>query len=165
MSWTTVGAQGPEQRTTDFSKVISEIVQRPGWSAGHAIALVLTGPGRRVARARHGAPGGAPILHVEYLGGGTVAVETPPAPRFTLHGVRPTPTLGPLRVEFSLGDAAPATLELIDIAGRHVATRSVGGLGAGRHRIAFDEPLRAGIYLVRLTQHGQSRAAKAIVLD
>ncbi|HKQ58010.1 MAG TPA: Ig-like domain-containing protein [Candidatus Eisenbacteria bacterium] len=164
-SWTTVGAQGPEQRTSDFSKVISEIVHRPGWSAGHAIAVVLTGPGRRVALSRDGDPAGAPILHIEYLGGGTVAVESPPAPRFTLHGVRPTPTLGPLRVEFSLGDAAPATIELIDIAGRHVATRSVGALGAGRHHIAFDERLRAGIYLVRLTQHGQSRTTKAIVLD
>jgi hypothetical protein len=165
VAWTVVGAQGPEQRSADLSKVISEIVHRPGWSAGHAMVLILTGPGRRVAVSRDGDPAGAPVLHVEHVGGGTVAVEGPAAPTFTLHGVRPTPSRGPLRVEFSLGDAAPARLELIDVAGRRVAMRSVGGLGAGRHGIAIDEPLRAGIYLVRLTQHGQSRVAKAIVLD
>jgi hypothetical protein len=44
--------------------VIQEIVNRAGWSEGHALALIITGQGKRVADSFEG--GFGPILHVEF---------------------------------------------------------------------------------------------------
>jgi peptidoglycan/xylan/chitin deacetylase (PgdA/CDA1 family) len=64
--WPAVGAAAVSQRTTDISDVVQEIVDRPGWSSGNAMALVLTGSGKRVAESFDGEPNGAPLLHIEF---------------------------------------------------------------------------------------------------
>ena len=164
--WLTVGAAGTEQRTPDISLVISEIVHRPGWASGNALVILLTGSGRRVAESWESSPAGAATLHVEYGGGSRpVAVGDRPPLDFALHAVVPTPSRGAVGVELSLPDARPARLDLIDVAGRRVATRELGPLGPGRHRVELAAGLRSGLYLVRLTQGDRSRTAKAAVLD
>jgi glycerophosphoryl diester phosphodiesterase len=71
---------------------------------------------------------------------------------------------GSVRVTFALPDGAPARLELLDIAGRLVASSDVGSLGPGRHEFALGRGLRSGIYLVRLDHpQGQARAKVAVV--
>ncbi len=68
--WTTVGEAGPDQRTPNIASVIQEIVSRPGWSSGNALAIIFTGSGKRVAEAYDGIPAAAPLLHVVYTSGG-----------------------------------------------------------------------------------------------
>lgn len=65
--WSPVGSAGPDQRTPDLSAIIQEIVDRPGWARGNALALIVGGSGKRVARAYDGKRESAPVLHVEYL--------------------------------------------------------------------------------------------------
>ena len=65
-AWTTVGQAGTNQRTTDLSPVVQEIVNRTGWTPGNALALIITGTGHRTARAYEGSAPGAPLLHLEY---------------------------------------------------------------------------------------------------
>jgi hypothetical protein len=95
-----------------------------------------------------------------------VWVDVPPRPAFALTGARPNPSSHGLSVVFSLPDAAPARLDVVDVAGRRVLTREVGDLGPGAH--AFDpapgRPLLPGLYLMRLTRAGQSRTARAVVI-
>jgi hypothetical protein len=67
VAWPAVGAAGDGQRTPDLAPVIQEIVRRPGWSAGHALAVIVTGAGKRVAKSYDGLPAGAALLHVDYL--------------------------------------------------------------------------------------------------
>ncbi len=64
--WTTIGEAGPDQRTPDIASVIQEIVDRPGWSSGNSLVIIITGTGKRVAESFNGDPAGAPLLHVEY---------------------------------------------------------------------------------------------------
>lgn len=64
--WTTIGQSGPDQRTSNLAPIIQELISRPGWVTGNAIALILTGSGQRVAIAFEGAAGAAPLLHIEY---------------------------------------------------------------------------------------------------
>jgi len=64
--WPTVGAAGPDQMTPDLSAVIQEIVNRPGWSSGNALAIIVTGNGMRVAESFDGDANGAPLLHVRF---------------------------------------------------------------------------------------------------
>ena len=73
VEWTTTGEAGPDQRTPDMSAIIQEIVNRPGWKPGNALAMVVTGAPeseRKVVSydgdVRNGTNGAA-LLHVEYI--------------------------------------------------------------------------------------------------
>jgi len=61
---------------------------------------------------------------------------------------------------------SPALLDVIDVMGRRVASRSVGSLGAGRHVVDFGAGLRLapGMYFVRLTQGASARTTRVTVL-
>jgi hypothetical protein len=99
----------------------------------------------------------------------TVDVEPPAsAVAFVLDGVRPVPTTGDrMVVHFALASDAPATLELFDVTGRCVRSRSVGGLGAGPHAVDLAQEGRVarGVWFVRLTQGPNEAVVRAIVLD
>ncbi|MPZ94474.1 MAG: hypothetical protein GEU96_06020 [Propionibacteriales bacterium] len=60
--WNVVFERGPAQRSSDVGRIVQEIVDRPGWSAGNALALMVSGTGRRTAEARDGTQ--APVLQV-----------------------------------------------------------------------------------------------------
>jgi hypothetical protein len=64
--WTVVGQAGADQQTPSIASLIQEIVNRPGWSSGNSLAIIITGTGARVAEAFDGLPTGAPLLRVEY---------------------------------------------------------------------------------------------------
>jgi len=53
-------------------------------------------------------------------------------PELTLQGALPNPARGSFEVLFSLPDDAPAVIEILDVAGRRVSPRAVGG-GCGTH--------------------------------
>jgi len=89
-----------------------------------------------------------------------------PGPR-ELGGRRPSTwrSGASLQVSFSLPNAGPARLELIDIAGRRIAMREVGSLGAGAHVEPLNPDARvpAGLYWLRLTQGSRSLVTRAVV--
>ena len=45
--WGTARDAGPDQRTPDISAIIQEIVNRPGWSSGNSLAILITGTLRK----------------------------------------------------------------------------------------------------------------------
>ncbi len=65
-AWSVVGQSGPAQQTPDLSATLQEVVDRPGWSSGNALVLLLTGSGRRTAESYDADAAAAPLLHVEY---------------------------------------------------------------------------------------------------
>ncbi len=65
-AWNVVGAAGADQRTPNLSNIIQEVVDRSGWSSGNALAINVTGSGRRTALSYDGSSADAPLLHVEY---------------------------------------------------------------------------------------------------
>jgi PKD repeat protein len=77
-----IGDAGANQRTPDLSALIQEVVGRSGWSAGHALAVIVNGTGHRTAWAYDGSPTSAPLLHVEYMP--APIVEQPPVARLTV---------------------------------------------------------------------------------
>lgn len=60
--WTVEHEAGENQRTPDLSAVVQEIVDRDGWTAGNAMALILEGEGTRTAESYDGASELAPTL-------------------------------------------------------------------------------------------------------
>jgi PKD repeat protein len=99
--WTLVGEAGAKQRTPGLSAVIQEIVNRPGWASGNALAIIITGTGHRTARAFEGKPAGAALLHVDYVSAGSS--DAPPVARL---GMSPTSGTAPLGVS---ADASGST--------------------------------------------------------
>jgi hypothetical protein len=84
---------------------------------------------------------------------------------FALEGMTPNPSGGRARIAFTLPDGAPATLELLDVTGRHVARHDVGARGAGRHVVdATTAELAPGVYVVRLTRGDATLLARAAVV-
>ena len=77
--WSTVGEAGPDQQTTNIASLIQEIVNRPGWEAGNALAVIITGSGKRVAESFDGSETAAPLLQIEYSIGSTTSNSSPVA--------------------------------------------------------------------------------------
>ena len=64
--WPLLEVSGAEQQTANLAPIIQELVDRPGWSSGNALALVISGSGARVARSFDGSRAKAPLLHVSF---------------------------------------------------------------------------------------------------
>jgi hypothetical protein len=70
VDWTpeewTEGLAGDNERTPNLAGLIQDIVDRPDWIAGNALAIIIRGTGRRVAWSFDGDPSRAPRLVIEY---------------------------------------------------------------------------------------------------
>lgn len=74
---------------------------------------------------------------------------------------------GAASVRLALPLRERATLELVDLAGRRLASREVGELGAGIHTLDLGDghPMTPGVYFARLTQGTSVRVARIAILD
>jgi len=66
--------------------------------------------------------------------------------------------------QITLDSAAPARLEIFDLAGRRVASCEVRGPGPGRVAVAAGHPLSAGVYTLRLSQASRALSARGVVM-
>lgn len=67
--WNTRGEAGPAQRSPELKSIIQELTDRPGWTSGAALTLIVSGldlASERTAESRDGSVPGAPALHIEY---------------------------------------------------------------------------------------------------
>jgi len=65
-AWSVVGEAAASQRTPNLAGIVQEIVSRPGWASGNAIALFIKGAGHRTAEAFDKSGGSPPSLSVTY---------------------------------------------------------------------------------------------------
>jgi len=64
--WPSPGERGPLQRTPDLSPLVREVITRPGWANGNAMAFLIQGAGHRTADAVDKPGGFPPMLTVDY---------------------------------------------------------------------------------------------------
>lgn len=94
---------------------------------------------------------------------GEVWVEVPLF-QLGMTGATPNPArLGQLMVSFVLPDREPARLEVLDVAGRIVASHDVGALGPGAHVFDASRGVRfsPGVYFLRLVRAERALVKKA----
>ena len=163
-----VGQAGAAQRTPDLTAVIQEVVSRPGWASGNALAIIVNGTGHRTAFSFDGNGAQAPLLHVEYTVGGaatTVAAngETPrevAIRQLSLSAARPNPSPGPVSFRLELPAASNVQWAVYDAQGRVVFSEE-REFAAGHMDLTWDgrtsDGSRAsnGMYFVRLRAGGQ----------
>ena len=97
-----------------------------------------------------------------------VGITVPTGYTLELVGATPNPAIGSnLRVAFSLPHTMPARLDLIDVAGRLVASRDLSKLSPGPQTVALAEgvSLAPGMYVVRLEADGRQFMKKAVVVQ
>ncbi|MBI1797085.1 MAG: right-handed parallel beta-helix repeat-containing protein [Candidatus Eisenbacteria bacterium] len=95
--------------------------------------------------------------------GAIATADSPPV--LALRFVR-TDGTSAVRIALSLANHEPATLELIDVAGRRVATWSVSGPTPGPREVDVrTEVARRGIYFVRLRQGAAQSSLKAVLIN
>jgi hypothetical protein len=95
---------------------------------------------------------GTPLAVPEPLSGDGLALRVP------------NPARGALDVRYRLPDAAPARLELFDVSGRRLRALDVRGIGEGTARFERLAELRAGVYVIRLSQGREQRTARVAFL-
>jgi hypothetical protein len=95
---------------------------------------------------------------------GTSNTAVPPLPvgGFGILKVEPSLSVGPFDVMVVSHPGVEASLTLLDVAGRRVATRSVKGT-TGVQTIHFEEALAPGVYGLKFTS-GSSSAEKKVVI-
>jgi hypothetical protein len=167
-------------KTSDIASVIQEIVDRPGWESGNALALIFLpedqGPSI-VENAREftgfeniadpddvdpeGNPGDGtnhperrPFIQIYYQGTVSTAQLDP-----KLFSVYPNP-VADNKLTLQLEDASTAIVEIVNIAGQTVRNFNVEG-----NKTELDlSGLVEGVYLMHILQNGQS-AVKRIVIN
>jgi hypothetical protein len=86
----------------------------------------------------------------------------------SLESVAPNPSAGRLVAAFSLARGGPTRVDILDVAGRRVATLVDWRLPAGNHRVPWDgagesgRPVPAGVYFVRVATGGAAVGAKVM---
>ncbi len=153
--------------------VTSATVYRNAGAAWSALGTVYPdGTGRLTledrdvqAGARYGYRLGVDVDGAEELFGETW-VDVPSGLALALAGARPNPAREGLVVAFTLPTAAGGRLEVVDVSGRRMLSRSLAGLPAGSHQLRLDDGTRLapGIYLLRLSQGERSLTARACVV-
>jgi hypothetical protein len=95
-----------------------------------------------------------------------VLAPTPDRASLALDRLWPNPGSELPRVLYSLPGSGPATLELLDLAGRRVLLEPLGAPGPGSHTLSLERHPRPrpGMYWVRLQQDGRS-VTRSIVLS
>ena len=99
-----------------------------------------------------------------------VGVPTPGVTPLALSLPRPNPSRGGLQFEFMLPRTQAATLSVVDVTGRAVATLVATTLGPGPHRAAWDGRTRsgalapAGVYLCELRTDAGRVSRRFVVL-
>ena len=108
--------------------------------------------------------------YVVWSPGALGGVDTPgPEPAsesgIALSEIRPNPSDRLPAVVYSLPSWAPATLELLDVAGRRVLWQDLGTPGPGSHALGLElhPSPGAGVYWLRLRQSGHA-VSRSIVL-
>lgn len=97
---------------------------------------------------------------VEFVG--EAWVDVPASQRFWLGPPRPNPSREQIAMPFALPASAPATIRVVDVAGRIVISREVGSLGPGSHvvNLATRGKVPPGIYFATLVQGMRSSCVR-----
>jgi hypothetical protein len=149
VSWSVPGwsdeGNGPNQQSPDLSVIVQDIISRPGWTMGGAIAFLIEGSGTRSAYSRDENVGKSAKLHVSFSHESPVFqfIEEP-LPSF---GLYPNPAQNEFIVNSEDAVNTGKELLIFDAHGKLIYQSTFSGF----ERFNVSEiGLTTGIYLVRI---------------
>jgi len=110
-------------------------------------------------------PGGARMDLWQLTWNVATSVEVPNRPSLSIARARWDPASGGITVTFTLTSDRPARLDLVDVAGRRIASERLVG-AAGEHVVVLATPqkLPSGTYFARLSQGDEATSSRALVI-
>jgi hypothetical protein len=95
-----------------------------------------------------------------------VSPSVSPEMRLALDRVAPNPSASDLGIAYVLGSWEPASLAVVDVAGRKMLERDLGAPGPGRHETSLEAGsiLAPGLYWLWLSQGGRSVSTKVTIM-
>lgn len=145
-AWTSVGEANFNQRTPNLAAIIQEIVNRPGWSSGHSLSIIVTGSGTRTAVSYNTSPAAAPVLHIERFPNSAPVVNA--GADQTVAAPGPAALDGAVTDDGNPNPPAAVTTTWSQVSGPSVAT--FANANAQNTSVTFSG---AGVYVLRLTAH------------
>jgi len=157
--WLTVGTAGPDQKTPDLSSIIQEIVNHPGYTSGSAVSIIITGTGKRVAKAYEGSASTAALLTVNYSFGAETSILAPTHTGLPVQ-MYPNPVSdGKITVEIDSDTESPVSVTIFDLSGR-ILYRSV--IESNQTFIDVSD-IKSGLYIIQLSNGINIRSHKLLV--
>ena len=104
-------------------------------------------------------------VSVEVTGPTLNAGESATPAGLALHAILNPSRDGRVRLRLSLPEPGPARVELLDVAGRRVATRELDGAGWQEVDLTAARRIGPGLYFARLKRGDQTRTTRVIVAD
>jgi hypothetical protein len=120
---------------------------------------------------------GASTVSVLLATGGEAYLDAPPRPRalpsvLLMGAPRPNPTRTASTIVFTLPAARTVSIDVLDLAGRHVRTLRSGALmPAGEHSVVWDGVdetggrVAAGVYLVKVRAGSETGVRKVVRVE
>lgn len=98
---------------------------------------------------------------------GETWIDVPAALAFGIHGVTPNPGGAPFSVRFTLIGREPATVELVDVSGRRLASAAIAAPAPGPGTVTLGTvgALAKGVYFMRLSQGARRDVRRVVVLE
>jgi hypothetical protein len=156
---------GQTRQSADLAPIVQEVVGRAGWNSGHALALIVTGDGERVAQSYDKSPAVAPLLHVEYVPVEGLAGARDRSRAAFEARVSPQPIVGRGALQLVIPRTTVVRAELFDVRGRRVRTlMDAPQLAAGRYEVALAPGLASGVYFYRVTCGNEQASGRCILL-
>jgi hypothetical protein len=97
---------------------------------------------------------------------GPTSVAVPAKFALALLGAQPNPgSEGRLEIAFTVPQAMPVHVELLDLSGRRMASSESGASGPGRHLVEFGArgELAPGVYFIRMSAGGRTFTRRALL--
>jgi len=122
-----------------------------------------------------GVPSGVPVAELRMsavvpgLSSVDVTPRRPAGRALEVRGIAPNPARGASTLRLAMGEAARVRIEVLDVAGRIVATLHDGALTAGEHALAWSgrtasgQRVAPGLYLARVSGEGLATQTARIV--
>jgi hypothetical protein len=96
---------------------------------------------------------------------GFAHVDVPLGARLAIKRVAGNANGGALAFAVVLEKDTPATLDVMDAAGRRVARQDLGGLGAGEHTVSLADAPHSGVYWARVSQAGKTATTHFVLVQ
>lgn len=165
-SWTSVNQAAALQKTPDIKTVIQEVVSRSGWNSSNSLVIIITGTGKRTARAFEASSSQAAKLSIVYstdLTPGVLPLEALLEATEELNlKVYPNPSEGLLNVELSKLYYEKADIELAEIKSSKTYKPQILNTDYRKYELNTNG-IAPGYYIIKLKVGGKLVTSRVLI--
>jgi hypothetical protein len=158
-TWSVVGAQGADQRTSDIKSLVQMIVNKPTWVSGNAMAFYIKGIGTREVESFDGGDPKVPMLVLSYS---TSVVGIEENAERSLVSLYPNPASGVFNLKVETNMNANVSIQVYDLTGKLVDELANSVNINNELNVKSNNQLTSGMYFVKVKINNKVQTLKFI---